>query len=67
MNANQPYLQVSNIQGYYGESYIVQDVSFSLEEKQALLEAPHLTDRRETLTALMEFTCRGGGAEEVIQ
>jgi Lon protease-like protein len=40
---------------------------FSLEEKQALLEAPHLTDRRETLTALMEFTCRGGGAEEVIQ
>lgn len=40
---------------------------FSLEEKQALLEAPHLTDRRETLTALMEFTCRGGGNEEVIQ
>ena len=40
---------------------------FSLEEKQALLEAPHLTDRRETLAALMEFTCRGGANDEVIQ
>ncbi|MFV1874587.1 LON peptidase substrate-binding domain-containing protein [Nioella sp.] len=40
---------------------------FSVEEKQALLEAPHLTDRRETLAALMEFTCRGGASDEVIQ
>ena len=36
MNTHQPYLQVSNIRGYYGESYIVQDVSFTLEEKQVL-------------------------------
>ena len=36
MNTHQPYLQVSNIRGYYGESYIVQDVSFSLEESQVL-------------------------------
>ena len=40
---------------------------FSLEEKQALLEAPRLPDRRETLAALMEFTCRGGASDEVLQ
>lgn len=40
---------------------------FSVEEKQALLEAPRLTDRRETLAALMEFTCRGGASDEMIQ
>ena len=42
-------------------------LDFDPEEKQALLEAPHLTDRRETLAALMEFTCRGGASDEVIQ
>ncbi len=40
---------------------------FSLEEKQALLEAPELPDRRETLAALMEFACRSGSSDEVIQ
>lgn len=40
---------------------------FSLEEKQALLEAPKLADRRETLTALMEFACRGGSDETAVQ
>ncbi len=40
---------------------------FSVEEKQALLEAPQLPDRRETLTALMEFACRSGSSDEVIQ
>ncbi len=40
---------------------------FSLEEKQALLEAPQLADRRETLSALMEFACRGGSDETAVQ
>ncbi len=33
---------------------------FDPEEKQALLEAPSLTNRRETLVTLMEFALRGG-------
>lgn len=33
---------------------------FDPEEKQALLEAPSLTTRRETLVTLMEFAMRGG-------
>ena len=33
---SQPYLRVNNIHSYYGESYIVQDVSFELEEGQIL-------------------------------
>lgn len=33
---------------------------FDPEEKQALLEAPTLTNRRETLVTLMEFALRGG-------
>lgn len=38
------------------------------EDKQALLEAPSLTDRRQTLTALIEFALhRGDDAEEIIQ
>ena len=42
---------------------------FAVEEKQALLEAPQLVDRRQTLTALMDFTCRGGPStsDEVLQ
>jgi len=36
---------------------------FSVEEKQALLEAPRLSDRIETLRALMEFSIAGGGGE----
>ncbi|MEL6476668.1 MAG: LON peptidase substrate-binding domain-containing protein [Pseudomonadota bacterium] len=34
---------------------------FSVEEKQALLEAPSLSDRRETLVALMQFAIASGG------
>jgi hypothetical protein len=33
---------------------------FEVEEKQALLEAPSLETRRETLVSLMEFALRGG-------
>ena len=40
---------------------------FDAEDKQALLEAPSLTTRRETLTTLIEFALRGGSAEEVMQ
>jgi len=37
---------------------------FSVEEKQALLEAPRLTDRVETLTALMQFAIASGGEDD---
>lgn len=37
---------------------------FSPEDKQALLEAPGLDSRRETLVTLMEFALRGGADEE---
>ncbi len=40
---------------------------FDPEEKQALLEAPDLTTRRETLVALMEFTLHGRGEDERMQ
>jgi hypothetical protein len=40
---------------------------FEPEEKQALLEAPSLTTRRETLVTLIEFALRGGATEEVLQ
>jgi Lon protease-like protein len=40
---------------------------FEPEDKQALLEAPSLETRRETLVTLIEFSLRGGGAEEVLQ
>jgi Lon protease-like protein len=40
---------------------------FDPEEKQALLEAPTLTDRRETLATLMEFALRSGGDDGAIQ
>jgi len=40
---------------------------FGPEEKQALLEAPSLTTRRETLVTLIEFSLRGGAAEEILQ
>jgi uncharacterized protein len=38
---------------------------FDPEEKQALLEAPTLTTRRETLVTLMEIAVRGGGEEKM--
>lgn len=40
---------------------------FDPEEKQALLEAPTLSNRRETLVTLMEFALRSGGDEGAIQ
>ena len=40
---------------------------FSPEEKQALLESPTLSDRREMLDGLLEFALRGGDDEETIQ
>ncbi|HRO12820.1 LON peptidase substrate-binding domain-containing protein [Amaricoccus sp.] len=40
---------------------------FDPEEKQALLEAPTLSERRETLVALMEFALRSSGDEGAMQ
>jgi len=40
---------------------------FDTEDKQALLEAPTLQDRRETLMALMEFAMASGGDEGRLQ
>lgn len=40
---------------------------FEPEDKQALLEAPSLTTRRETLMTLIEYALRGGSGEEVMQ
>jgi hypothetical protein len=38
---------------------------FEPEDKQALLEAPTLETRRETLVTLMEYALRGGGEEQM--
>jgi uncharacterized protein len=40
---------------------------FSPEDKQALLEAPSLDTRRETLVTLIEFALRSGNDEEILQ
>lgn len=40
---------------------------FVPEEKQALLEAPNLQNRRETLVTLMEFALRSSGKEGTLQ
>lgn len=40
---------------------------FDPEDKQALLEAPSLSTRRETLITLIEFALRGGSNEELLQ
>ncbi|WP_120634042.1 LON peptidase substrate-binding domain-containing protein [Ruegeria sp. EL01] len=42
-------------------------LDFDPEEKQALLEAPCLRTRRETLVTLIEFALRGGSNEETLQ
>lgn len=42
-------------------------LGFEPEDKQALLEAPSLSTRRETLVTLMEFTLRGGSNDEILQ
>ena len=40
---------------------------FEPEDKQALLEAPSLSTRRETLVTLIEFALRGGTGDEILQ
>ena len=40
---------------------------FDADEKQALLEAPSLSTRRETLVTLIEYALRGGGEGEMMQ
>ncbi|MDQ2090442.1 LON peptidase substrate-binding domain-containing protein [Marimonas arenosa] len=42
-------------------------LEFEPEDKQALLEAPSLSTRRETLVTLIEFTLHGGDGEDLIQ
>ena len=42
-------------------------LEFDPEDKQALLEAPSLSTRRETLVTLIEYTLRGGDADEIMQ
>ena len=42
-------------------------LNFSPEDKQALLEAPCLQTRRETLVTLIEYTLRGGMSEAILQ
>ena len=42
-------------------------LDFDPEDKQALLEAPCLSTRRETLVTLIEYHLRGGDSEEIIQ
>lgn len=42
-------------------------LDFEPEDKQALLEAPCLSTRRETLVTLMEFALRSGDGEDMIQ
>jgi len=42
-------------------------LGFEPEDKQALLEAPSLSTRRETLVTLIEYALRGGSDEEIMQ
>ncbi|MBM2290387.1 LON peptidase substrate-binding domain-containing protein [Sulfitobacter pseudonitzschiae] len=42
-------------------------LDFQPEDKQALLEAPSLDTRRETLVTLIEYALRGGGDGEFLQ
>lgn len=42
-------------------------LDFAPEDKQALLEAPSLATRRETLITLIEFALLGGAGEDLIQ
>ncbi len=42
-------------------------LGFEPEDKQALLEAPCLSTRRETLMTLIEFAMRGGDGEGMLQ
>lgn len=53
------------------DELLINSLSMLLEldpgEKQALLEAPTLKSRRETLVALLEYALRGGNTEEIMQ
>ena len=40
---------------------------FSVEEKQALLEAPSLADRRRAIETLIEISLRGGQGDQTLQ
>ncbi|MCR8548012.1 LON peptidase substrate-binding domain-containing protein [Salipiger sp. P9] len=40
-------------------------LEFAVEDKQALLEAPSLQTRRETLVTLIEYALRGGGEDNI--
>ena len=42
-------------------------LKFSAQEKQALLEAPSVADRRHAIVALMEITMIGGAGTDVLQ
>ena len=42
-------------------------LGFEPEDKQALLEAPSLSTRRETLVTLIEYAMRGGDNEDIMQ
>jgi len=42
-------------------------LGFEPEDKQALLEAPSLGTRRETLVTLLEYALRGGDDKEMLQ
>ncbi len=42
-------------------------VPFSPEDRQALLEAPSLSTRRETLVTLIEYALHGGDSDEALQ
>jgi len=42
-------------------------LGFEPEDKQALLEAPSLSTRRETLVTLIEYSMRGGDSEDIMQ
>lgn len=42
-------------------------LEFEPEDKQALLEAPSLTTRRETLVTLIEYSLRGGEGDDIMQ
>jgi Lon protease-like protein len=42
-------------------------LDFDAEDKQALLEAPSLSTRRETLVTLIEYALRGGNEGELMQ
>ncbi|HKL05158.1 MAG TPA: LON peptidase substrate-binding domain-containing protein [Roseovarius sp.] len=42
-------------------------LGFEPEDKQALLEAPSLPTRRETLVTLIEYALRGGDEKDIVQ